>query len=169
MAWQQTMVTLLRAFIQDMDETYTYTDERLEEILVASALTVMMEVDFANSYTVSLSNYNITPDPVDSTGEIAFQVLVARKAACIIVSGEAKTTAGKAIAFKDGPSSIDTRDGANITHQLAKDSCEAYTKARTAYLTGDGMSGKGIVTPFNIGFVSGTTSITDRSTRGNWG
>jgi len=167
MAWQQTMVTLLRSLIFDLDTPYTYTDERLEEIIVSAALHVIMEVDFANTYTVNLAQYNITPDPVTGTEEIAFQVLVARKASYIILFGEAKSAAAKSISIKDGPSSIDTRDEATKKKQLADDAKKAYDDVRTSYLVGDGMRGKGIVSPYNIGYTGGQFNA-GRSLHGPW-
>jgi hypothetical protein len=154
--WQSTMITLLRSMIFDMTEPYTYTDERLEEILVAAAVPVNSEVTFANTYTVNLNTYDISPDPVSGTSEIAFQVLVCRKAAYMITFGEAKQGMLKSVSFKDGPSSIDTRDSAKGKLELANQAKEDYERARTNYLVGDGMRGKGIVTPFNIGVVDST-------------
>jgi len=125
-----------------------------------------MEINFANTYTVDVGAQTISPDPVTSTSEIAFQVLVSRKAALMVYAGEYRGASNRAINFKDGPSTIDSRGVAEAKKSLLGDAQLGYDKARVAYLTGDGMRGKGIVTPFNIGMVE--TTGTTRDVRTNW-
>lgn len=172
MAWQTDMLILLRSFINDSVTPYTYDDSRLEEVVVSAAFCVANEIDFAYSYTIDLENVSIDPDPVDDTSEVAFQVLVCMKAACLISSGEYRTASDKAVMFKDGPSQYDGRAAVEAKSKLMQDCLAAYNKARTAYLTGNGLHGAAIVTPLNIGIYGGisgkTLSSPSRDIYGNW-
>jgi hypothetical protein len=175
MAWQTDMLILLRSFINDSVTPYTYDDSRLEEVVVAAAITIVNEIDFANTYTIDLENVSIDPDPVDSTEEMAFQVLVCRRAAILIFGGEYRTASDKAISFKDGPSQLDARGITDAKRRLLEDAQREYQAARVAYLTGEGMHGRGIVTPFNIGAITSipgsaqTLGPPQRDMYGNWG
>jgi len=169
MAWQQILVTLVRNLTGDMTSPFRHSDETIEEIVITAALHVVMEVDFANTYTVNLSQYSITPDPVESTAEVAFQILVALKAVEIIAAGEYRTASDKAISFKDGPSQLDTRGVADAKREILRDAELSYSRARTSYLTGDGLHGVAVVTPYNIGYYAGKTLATaQREMYGNW-
>ena len=65
MAWETDLVTILRNVIFDVDSTnYTYSDERLKEMLVVSAQLVNSEIKLDNDYTISISTTGISPDPV---------------------------------------------------------------------------------------------------------
>ena len=66
MAWQDSMVQMLRVVIFDLETTPTYSDSRLEEMLVASAHLVTQDIDFSTNYTVDILSQSITPDPTDS-------------------------------------------------------------------------------------------------------
>ena len=64
MAWETDLVTILRNVIFDVDSTnYTYSDERLKEMLVVSAQLVNSEIKLDNDYTISISTTGISPDP----------------------------------------------------------------------------------------------------------
>ena len=68
MAWQTDLLTMLRNVIFDVDDTdYTYTDNRLKEMLVVAARLVTQEIAFDTDYTVTISTTGISPDPTDST------------------------------------------------------------------------------------------------------
>ena len=52
MAWETDLVTILRNVIFDVDSTnYTYSDNRLKEMLVVSAQLVNSEIKLDNDYT----------------------------------------------------------------------------------------------------------------------
>ena len=64
MAWETDLVTILRNVIFDVDSTnYTYSDNRLKEMLVVSAQLVNSEIKLDNDYTISISTTGISPDP----------------------------------------------------------------------------------------------------------
>ena len=146
MAWYDNMIPLFRAYSGDAVAPYTYDDTRVRELLVSAAPIVLMELDFANAYVVDIDGVSISPDPT-ITGEQAFEILVALKAACIVALSEFRTAAQQGMAVRDGPSSIDTRGRMTGLKDWADDRCKAYDKARMAYALGDGLSGVAIVGP----------------------
>jgi hypothetical protein len=159
--------------INDMVTPYTYADERLEELIVCAAVQVNADVDFNYTYNVDIAQYSISPDPVSGTGEIGFQVLVCRKATYLVFNGEYRDASNKALSFKDGPSSLDTKGVADAKSKLLEEAKEAYERARTAYLTGDGLHGAAIITPHNLGVYegqpgSGMLTSPLRDMYGNW-
>jgi len=150
MAWTTDMVLIVRGLINDLVTPYTYTDERLQELICIGAVLTMQEVDFDTAYVVDLSASTITPDP-SVAGDDDFEALVSLKTACIISRGEQRDAAKKAVSVKDGPAFIDTKDRAKQLGGLAEDACKAYDRARMSYQMGDGSVGKAIVGPYNSG------------------
>ena len=62
MAWDTTMVTILRTIISDLDAS-SYSDSRLQQILVVAAQYVQQEISFTTTYTVNIDSPDIAPDP----------------------------------------------------------------------------------------------------------
>lgn len=156
MAWQDDMVAVLRVLINDLDETnYTYSDERLETVLITSAMQVKGESSFLQTYTVNIANETISPDPtLSDTLDDAFTNLVTLKAACIIERGSVAQSASQAIAVKDGTSSIDLRGVAQGKLELLKQGwCAVYEDAKWEHQrggSGQGVAGEAVLTPFRV-------------------
>jgi len=148
MAWTTDMVIVVRGLINDLVETYTYSDARLQELICIGAVLTIQEVDFDTSYTIDLDNSTITPDP---SSDDDFVALVSLKTACMISQGEHRDAAKKAISVKDGPAYVDTKDRAKHLGDIAEDACQAYSKAKLNYQIGDGSLGRAIVGPFTTG------------------
>jgi hypothetical protein len=129
--WEDTLVKMLRAEINDLDST-VYTDARLIQVLAISAYKVLQAVSFYNQYTVNVMNESISPDPVE-INDLDFSVFIVAKAACTILSGEAKAAASKAVMIKDGPSVLDNRTASNNLQDSSKTICEAYKEMVEAY------------------------------------
>ena len=148
MAWQNTIVPIVRGLIFDIAPPYTYICERLEGLIVVAAILVSQEVSLSTTYVMNLQEVSITPDPsVDED----FVALVSLKAACIISSGEYRDAGRKAVSVKDGPSFIDTKDRAKHLAGVAKEACKNYDKAKVNYQIGDGSVGRAIVGPYATG------------------
>lgn len=154
------MVQILRDLIGDSDNPQTYTDARLQQVIVTSAQLVLLEVDFDNTYTVDVFNVTISPDPV-SLSEVAFINLVSIKAACMLAGAELRAAAGKAYSIKDGPSSIDGRSPAEFKKQMKDSICSEYAKAVKDYKLGGGTPGRAIVGPYTTESISYNT-VRDR-------
>jgi len=146
MAWSDNMIPLFRAYSGDAVAPYTYDDARVIDLLISAAPMVLLEIDFDNDYVVDIVGKDISPDPT-VTGEQAFEILVALKAACIVAFSEYRTAAQQGMMVRDGPSAIDTRARIAGLKAVADEKCKAYKDARTAYALGDGMAGLAIVGP----------------------
>lgn len=105
--WQDTMVLMLRALLNDLDET-KYTDARLQQLLTIGAYNVNIEADFSIDYNIDVVGISISPDPV-SSNDADFVTLVVYKTASIVLGSEVKLESANAISIKDGPSAMDLR------------------------------------------------------------
>ncbi len=149
MAWQDTMVTMLRVVIDDMGSNPTYSDSRLEEILVVSAKLTKKDVDFTNDYTIGVTDSTISPDPVSSSDN-AFVNLVTLKAACLVANSEFKTEANNAISVRDGSAAIDKRGVAAAKKDWRDSICNDYERAEREFKLGNSNAGASIIGPYNL-------------------
>lgn len=151
MAWQIEMVRLLRNLINDVATPYTYSDSRLEELVLASAHIVIQSHDFSTTYTVDIDESILSPDPTTGTKDNDFIVLTVLKAGCLVDSSLLRSSAATGgIAVKDGPSSIDTK-GTIAAYQYIFDRalCKEYQDASKQYAMTSTVGGHMILTPFS--------------------
>lgn len=155
MAWQDEMVTILRTTIMDLATTPTYSDDRLQQVIVVCARYVLQEMTFSQPFTADVSNIDIRPDPTNDSGNTrddSFINMVCLKAACFTDRGEARLSAGQAVSVKDGSSSIDLRSIASTRlAMLQKGWCKVYDDEKFAYMSGQvRTAGAAIMTPFRV-------------------
>ena len=62
MSWQLELPIIVRTWINDLSDTPTYEDDRLQQVLVVSAQYVNREINFTNDYEVNLTNYGCLND-----------------------------------------------------------------------------------------------------------
>ena len=151
--WQTEMVLLLRHMIDDVEETYRYSDSRLQELILAAAQLTIGEISFAQEYSVDIDAHTLTPDPTDSaagTRENWFIDLVSMKAACVLDRGRVRKAVNSSFIAKEGNSMVDVRDaGKNAIEAMKHGWCKAYTDSKFEYEV-DRTSDVGavILTPF---------------------
>lgn len=138
MVWEYEVIEGTRIILGDLDSPFTYADERLERIAIVSAVQVINEMDFDNTYVVDVSKCSITPDPADLTvvnpKDNIFMALVSLKAACLIVNADLKKYATLGgLMVKDGPSSLDTKMLFTNQLALAKRFAEDYNYLKFNY------------------------------------
>ena len=150
MAWQDTMIIMLRVVIDDMGSNPTYSDSRLEEVIVVSANLTKQDVDFNNDYTIGVTDLSIDPDPTTSPTDNAFLNLVTLKAACLLANSEYKTEANNAISIRDGSAAIDKRGVAAAKKDWKDSICKDYERAEREYKLGNSNAGASIVGPYNL-------------------
>lgn len=141
MAWQDTIVPIVRSLINDISDdptSYRYSDGRLEmTVVIAAQLITQFEVDFDIQYVIYIPSPTITPDPTNSPQDNSFINLVALRAAMIIIQAEVQQYALQAIVVHDGPSSIDYTHAADLVKQRFQEIKAQYEHARLQYQAGN--------------------------------
>ena len=155
MAWDDDAIEIVRMMTDDYGATARVSDDNLLRALLVAAFQVNREVDLDTSYAINLAAQSITPSP--ATDE-AFINLMTIKAACLLDRGAAITAANRAIAVRDGSSSVDLRGIAQARLEIAMRGgfCKAYQEAREDFIreqagidrTGATTAGRAVLTPF---------------------
>lgn len=151
MAWQDDAVMMLRVLINDIATPATYSDAKLEELMVVSARYVNHEIDFDNTYTISICDVSITPDPTTkSTDGEVFMNFFVLKAACLIDQNLLRTKAAIAgLKARCGPAVMETLrhlDGFNTL--IDKGACAAYTQLKFEHEVGNANAIRAVLSPF---------------------
>jgi hypothetical protein len=151
MAWQTDMVSMLRILLNDNGDTPTFTDLRLEQLLVVAAQFVNQDIDFVKEYTIGIGALSITPDPTaTATRDDVFTNFTVMKAACIADISTYRTKliiSGLNIKCAQmGISTVSHLDG--FKELLSLGPCAAYDKMKKQYEFGDSRIAKIILSPF---------------------
>jgi hypothetical protein len=149
MAWTTDLVLMFRSLIGDLDSS-SFTDDRLQQILVVAAYNVQNDADFSTTYTVDVSAKTISPDPY-TTNDVDFSTLTVYKAACILLGSQVKTEAANAISIKDGPSAIDLRGVTQSLGIMYNDLCKKYDDLVNTYAYNNTLVGQAILGPYSPG------------------
>ena len=92
MSWNVEMPLIVRSWINDLSDTPTYSDERVQQLIVVAAQYVIKEVDLTVDYTINIVNPDITPDPVLAEDkDLDFISLTSLKAVCILDQSSLRT------------------------------------------------------------------------------
>lgn len=92
MSWQNELTIITRTLINDLNEPYEFSDERLQQILVVAGKYVQFDINLDHAYTIDVVGSNITPDPTLDNDSI-FISLCCLKAACLVDQGTLRTKA----------------------------------------------------------------------------
>lgn len=151
MSWKNDMVTILRVIISDLDsDNYTYTDSRLEQIIVVAAHYVKNEINFSTNYTIGIGTPSISPDPTTNNDEV-FVNLVLLRAACLTDWSTYRTEALRnGLEAKLGPAELkvkgDRLDGFKTL--ITDGPCAAYQQLKMQYEFGDMVAVRAVLSPF---------------------
>ena len=130
MNWKEDLVQFLRVLIGDLDSE-TYSNTRLRQILVVAAYQLVQSVQFNVTYTIDIKAASISPDPIS---DLDFSTLTAYKAACIILSNEAKSSANNSVIITDGPSTVNTSSAPAHLIKLSGDMCKQFDNLLSDFL-----------------------------------
>lgn len=149
MAWQDDMIIMLRVLVSDLSSTPTYSDGRLEQVLVVAGQYVNQELDFDNTYTVTISPPAFSPDPV-GIGDDAFVNFTVLKAACLTDQSTFRTRAFAAgVKARCGPAVLDTmRHLDGFTTLLKMGPCAAYETLKNNWVFGNAELVRAVLSPF---------------------
>ena len=145
--WEVECTEILRVLISDLSDSPTYTDERIERVLMAAALQLINEVSFPTTYTIDILELTISPDPsAATTRDNAFINLLCLKAAVILLNSEARIYSMNSLKITDGPSSIDTTARYSFVKDAAKVLDNQYQQTKVLHQSGQ--AGAAILTPY---------------------
>ena len=150
MAWQTELTLIVRHIINDLGDTPTYDDSRLQELILVAAQFLIQELDFSKSYTVDVDQLKLTPDPTDDPKDNPFINLTCYKAACILAHNEYRLAAKQAIRIKDGSSSIDFGGVLLGSRDFARDICQIYNEMKFDYESGQSPAGRAVFGPYRF-------------------
>lgn len=146
--WKVALVGMLRYLINDMDTPYTYTDDKLKNMILYGAFLVDKDISFGQSYTFDLTQLTITPDPVINK-DFAFINLSILKAAVVLARNQLRTQVGQAVKWKDGQSSFDGTELYKSYQAILTSVENDFNQAWMQYQFGDTAPGRTILTAFS--------------------
>jgi len=149
MAWNTEIPIIVRVLINDMSDSQTYSDERLQQVIAVSAKYVQFDVVLDHSYQVDVINPAISPDPTDLNDEI-FISLVSLKAACIIDQSALRTrAAAEGIKAALGPAMLSVNGSLDgFIAILDKGPCAAYEELTSHWDVSQATAVRAILGPF---------------------
>jgi len=150
MSWQLEIPIIVRTLINDLSDNPTYSDERIQQLIVVAAQYVTREVNLNNEYSINIINPDIIPDPtLLENKDVDFISFVALKSSCFLDQSSLRTRAAtEGIRAALGPANISV--GANSSYQflLANGPCKSYEDLKLDYEIGNTSLLRGILSPF---------------------
>ena len=147
MPWHTDMTLLVRVLVDDLVSPHTYTDEKIQQLIVVAAQIIKIDVDFLYTYTTDVEGAIISPDPVDSNDN-GFITLVGLKAACLILAGEAKLAASQSVKIQDAGAVIDLGNTYKAKKELYDQLCADFARAKVSYLAGNLNAFHAVLSPY---------------------
>jgi hypothetical protein len=151
MSWQLEIPIITRVWINDLDSNPTYSDSRIQQVVVVAALNVNREVSFTETYDIDVVNETISPDPtLEASLDNDFVALVALKAACILDQSTYRT---KAIneGIKTSLASASLHTAGNLKGYkdlLDVGPCAMYSELRQEFEIGNPNMVQAVLSPF---------------------
>lgn len=150
MSWQLEIPLIVRSLINDWDDNPTYSDERIQQLIVVSAQYVTREVNLNNQYSINIVNPDIIPDPtLLDNKDLDFISFVALKSACFLDQSSLRTRAAtEGVKAALGPASISVGGNSSYQFLLNNGPCKMYEDLRIDYEIGNTSLLRGILSPF---------------------
>lgn len=153
MPWQNEMTTILRILLNDLDPSMpTYSDERLQQVILVSAQLIQMDLDFLKTYAVDVEQLALSPDPTINGRDDGFINLTCYQAACIVDKGNYRNAAQNAgIVVTSDREKIDTTKILAGFQYLLDDGgwCNVFSTAKFQYKVDNQESGRAICGPMS--------------------
>jgi hypothetical protein len=151
MYWKVEIPIIVRNLINDLDTIPTYTDDRINQLVVVAARYVINEVNLNIAYNIDIINTTITPDPSDpDSRDIDFVGFVALKASCLLDQSTFRTRAiNEGISASLGPARLSV--GGNLSGFktiLEMGPCGTYEQLVMDHNIGDISTVRAVLSPF---------------------
>lgn len=149
MSWDIDIPIIVRTLINDISEPYTYSNERLLQVIVVAAKYVQFDVVLDHNYSVDLSNPTITPDPTNDNDDI-FLSLVSLKTACLIDQSNLRSrAAAEGIKASLGPASLTVKGNLDgFLKILEQGPCASYDELVSHWDVAQATAARAILGPF---------------------
>jgi hypothetical protein len=150
MSWQQEIPIIVRTLINDLSEdTPTYSDERILQVVAVAAKYVQFDVVLDNKYTINVANPTISPDPTINDDDI-FISLISLKTACIIDQSVLRTKAAmEGIRAALGPAQLSVAGSlAGIKMIIEQGPCAAYEELVSHWDVKEATAIRAVLSPF---------------------
>jgi hypothetical protein len=149
MSWQIEIPLIVRTLINDLGDSPTYSDERLQQVITVAAKYVQFDVVLDHKYDVNVAEAIISPDPTDDDDDI-FISLVSLKAACIIDQSALRTrAAAEGIRAALGPASLSVNGSVSgFIAILDKGPCASYDELTSHWDVKEATAIRAILSPF---------------------
>lgn len=145
---------MVRILINDMEDSPTYTDKRLQMALLIGAQFVTNEFTMKNKYIIDFNKITISPDPVprnDTTNADGWMLnLSVLKTSIFMLRNDLKLASLSSWSIKDTDVNIDLRNMAVYKKTLLDDLEKMWEIDRAQYMVGSNPSCAAILTPINI-------------------
>jgi hypothetical protein len=160
MAWNTTLVTIVRNLINDPpSDSQKYDDGRIQEAVVIGGLLSAQDFEYEVEYIFDIDTPEISPDPtLTATLDRVAMALFTLKAACILTMNDYQSATGSGIRVRDGDSEVDTTGSfKGYKDIITLGPCGSYDKLiNSLNLKSAFGKGKAIMTPVNErGFYGG--------------
>lgn len=149
MSWQDDLTLMVRTLVNDLDEPYTFSDNRIQQIITVSGKYVQFDVNLDNEYTIDVVAQSISPDPISVNDDI-FISLVCLKAACIIDQGTLRTKAAlEGIRAALGPANLSVGGSlAGWQTIIDKGACAMYDELTSHWDVQNATAVRAVLSPF---------------------
>lgn len=151
MSWQIEIPLVVRTLINDLDNSPTYSDDRLQQTIIVAAQYVKREMNFDREYSVDLTNLTLTPDPtLAATRDEDFIGFLSLRTACFLDQSTFRTkAAAEGIKTNLGPASISVAGNLRGYQMILETGpCGMYDKLKLEYEIGNIKYVKAILSPF---------------------
>lgn len=151
MAWGEQLPIMVRYMIGDVEDPYTYNDQRLQMSILIAAKYVDNELNFSQAFEIDIIGMTISPDPtVSPTIDDWFSNLSVLRACLMITTAEMKAMTANALYFKEGSTTVDMREQLKYKQEMLKQFKQDYDHAKLSYQLAVRPSCNAIIGPFNI-------------------
>ena len=149
--WILEIPLIVRVWINDLADNPTYSDDRLQQVIIVAGQYVTREINLDTSYTCDILNLSISPAPsLSATRDEAFITFVSLKSACILDQSTFRTkAAGEGIRAGLGAASVSVAGNLKGYKEILDvGPCAMYEKLRMEWEVGNANGIKAVLSPF---------------------
>lgn len=152
MSWDVEMTLMVRTLISDLDTVSpTYTDARIQQVIVVAGNYVQQEANLENTYTINITVPSITEDPTLAPNkDEVFVGLTCLKSACLLDQSTFRTKAAMdGVRTSLGSASISVNNNlSGFKSILDLGPCKMYESLLNDWNIGNATAVRAVLGPF---------------------